>query len=133
MLLSAGCFYLEWPHAYCWLLARVMGMVESVFAIVQQVGPVGQCHSGSQAGSQEGWWGAEWWGHSHSVLRSGCRPSVTMVARYVPRETHSHHIRLSDYSQLWLMLLKACDIQGTLICRKLLLGYETFLSWMFLH
>lgn len=119
-----------WPHAYCWLLAGVMGMVESVFPIVQQVGLVGQWQSGRITA---GLVGRRVVGSLTLVLRSACRLSVTMAARYVPREAHSHHIRLSDYSQLWLMLFKACDIQGTLICRKLLLGYKTFLSWTFLH
>lgn len=119
-----------WPHAYCWLLAGVMGMVASVFPIIQQVGPIGQCQSGRITA---GLVGRRVVG-SLTLCPSFCLQTVCDHGYQIcaPGSSFPPH-KLSDYSQLWLMLFKACDIQGTLICRKLLLGYKTFLSWTFLH
>lgn len=61
-----------------------------------------------------------WRGHSNLVLlASDC---VTAVATgYVPRGSCSRLLRWS-VRQLWRMISKACDSQGTLTCRKCLLG-----------
>lgn len=68
-----------------------------------------------------GWWGGEWRGALTCVPRPGFRPpdvpGCQVRVRGVGPAEHGCRV-----GQLWVMLSKACDSQGFLTGRKLLLA-----------